>query len=121
MIRRAEQLDFLVVARTGSGPWPHPVEVAVHPAGRDSRVSFSVGPHAVNSGGQFKIAHVLDHERTGINPVFDEEFTAAELDWLVPFLVRLGRGEDVREEIREAYVQRHGRRPEVLWQERYES
>ena len=30
-------------------------------------------------------------------------------------------GEDVGEEIREAYVERHGRRPEVLWQERYES
>lgn len=117
--KKPTQLRFLVVARTDSGHWPHPVEVAVHPAGRDSRVSFSVGPHIVNAGGQIALSRVLDESRTGLNPLFAEEFDAAELHWLVPLLVRLHKGEDVADEIAAAYRERHGRDPESMFQERY--
>ncbi|MFB9659523.1 hypothetical protein ACFQS3_07100 [Glycomyces mayteni] len=103
---------FIVVARTGSGRWPHPVEVGVHPAGKDSLVSFSIGPHAVNAGGVVPIGNVLLGDE--LNPMFSEEFEAAELHWLVPLLVRLRGGEDVAEEIRSAYTALHGRRPETM-------
>lgn len=111
------QLTFIVVARTDPGPWPHPVEVALHPAGPDSRMSFSVGPHAANSGGQLALSRVLDDRRTGLNPMFDEEFASGDLHWLVPYLVRLHNGEDVEDEIVEAYAARHGRAPQLMGQE----
>ncbi|MEU5870642.1 hypothetical protein AB0A73_03675 [Glycomyces sp. NPDC047369] len=103
--------DFIVVARTGSGPWPHPVEVAVHPAGADSIVAFSIGPHVVNAGGLVALATVLDETRTGLNPAFAEEFDAAELHWLTPLLARLFTGEDTTDEIVAAYRDLHGQRP----------
>lgn len=112
--KRPDPPRFLVVARTASGHWPHPVEVGVHTAGADSIVSFSVGPHAVNVGGQIPLSGVLDESRTGLNPVFAEEFDAAELHWLVPLLVRLHSGEDVRDEIVSAYRERHGASPETM-------
>lgn len=113
------RLPFLVMARTGAGRYPHPVEVALHPAGPDSRMSFSIGPHVVNAGGQLALARVLDDQRTGLNPQFEEEFAAGDLHWLMPFLVRLFAGEDVKDEIVAAYVARHGRAPEVMLQERF--
>lgn len=114
-----QQLSFIVVARTGPGPYPHPVEAAIHPAGRDTRMSFSIGPHIVNAGGQVALARVLDGE--GLNPMFAEEFDAGDLHWLVPYLVRLQAGEDVTEEIVAAYVATHGRRPERMLQARHEA
>lgn len=116
---RDRRLPFLVMARTEPGSYPHPVEVAVHPDGPRSRLSFSIGPHAANAGGQVALARVLDERRTGLNPMFATEFDAAELHWLVPFLVRLQAGEDVKDEMIAAYATRHGRSPEVLWQEHY--
>lgn len=107
------------MARTAPGRHPHPVEVAVHPAGANSRMSFSIGPHAVNSGGQVALARVLDEHQTGLNPMFATEFDAAELHWLVPYLVRLQAGEDVKDEMVAAYAAQHDRSPEVLWQEHY--
>ncbi len=118
-VSRDQPLQFLVVARTGPGRYPHPVEVAVHPAGADTRLSFSVGPHAANAGGQLPLTMVLDGLQTGLNPMFETEFDAADLHWLVPYLVRLRSGEDVTHEIVEAYVDRHGRSPEVVVQARY--
>lgn len=118
-MRQDGRLRFLVVARTPSGPYPHPVEVALHPAGAASRVSFSIGPHIVNVGGQVSLSNVLDEARTGLSPLFDEEFGAAELHWLVPFLVRLHAGEDVTEELVAAYQERHDKAPEVMFQARH--
>jgi hypothetical protein len=101
---------FVVVARTPPGSWP--VEVAIHVAGRDSVVSFSVGPHPMDVGSVVPLASVLDASRTGLNPVFAQEFDAAELHWLVPLLVRLHAGEDVKDEIAAAYRALHGVPPE---------
>lgn len=106
---------FIVVARTGSGGYPHPIEVGVQPNGADSVLAFSIGPHVVNAGGLVPLGNVLDWERTGLNPQFNKEFEAAELDWLVPLLVRLHAGEDVAEEIKLAYQERHGKRPEMMY------
>ena len=119
--RKPATLPFIVVARTGPGRYPHPVEVAVHPAGADSRVSFSVGPHAVNAGGQVALARVLDESQAGLNPLFATEFDAAELHWLVPFLVRLYAGEEVKDEIVSAYQALHGKSPETMHQAHYGS
>src|ERR1044071_4467103 len=104
-----ELLTFLLVARTGPGDYPHPVEVAVHAAGPKSRMSFSLGPHAANVGGQIPLSRVLDGPGTGLNPSFEKEFAAGDLSWLLPYLVRLQAGEDVESEIVEAYTARHGR------------
>ena len=109
-----EHMRFIVVARTASGEWPHPVEVGVHPAGANTLVAFSIGPHAANAGGMVPLPGVLDGSQTGLNPQFTEEFDAAELHWLVPFLVRLHAGEDVAGEIESAYLERHGKRPETM-------
>lgn len=114
-----EMLEFLVVANTGSGPYPHPVEVALHPDGVDSRMSFSLGAHVANVGGQLPLSEVLDDEWTGLDPGFQLEFDAGDLHWLVPYLVRLMAGEDVTYDIVSAYVARHGRQPKVLRQRRY--
>jgi hypothetical protein len=103
---------FIVVGRTPPGAWP--VEVGVHLAGRDSLVSFSVGPHPLDAGGLVHVANVLDESRTGVNPLFAKEFDAAELHWLVPLLVRLHGGEDVGGEIKAAYRELHGRPPEMM-------
>ncbi|GAA1673023.1 hypothetical protein GCM10009830_19100 [Glycomyces endophyticus] len=101
-----------MVARTGPGPWPHPVEIGVQPAGANSVVSFSLGPHAVNSGGRVPLRSVLDG--TGLNPLFAAEFDAADLHWLVPHLVRLRDGQADAGDIRAAYEERHGKRPESM-------
>ncbi|MEO9322789.1 hypothetical protein ABFT23_04815 [Nocardioides sp. C4-1] len=116
--RKADQrLVFVVVASTAPGHYPHPVEIALHPDGARSRISFSIGPHAANAGGQLPLANVLDG--TGLSPLFDTEFDAAELHWLVPYLVRLQGGEDVTEEIVAGYVERHGKRPRWTEQARH--
>ncbi|MBB6037235.1 hypothetical protein [Phytomonospora endophytica] len=103
-----------MVARTASGNYPHPIEVAVFPSGADSIVAFSVGPHAANGGGQVPLANVVDGEGAGLNPAFAVEFEAADLHWLVPLLLRLAAGEDVSDEIRAAYRERHGKPPETM-------
>ncbi|THV24247.1 hypothetical protein [Glycomyces paridis] len=107
-------LRFLVMARTGSGRYPHPVEVGLYPDGAESIVSFSIGPHVVNAGGLVRLAFVIDEPSGELNPVFQQEFDAAELHWLVPYLVRLLAREDVTEEIVAAYQARHGKRPESM-------
>jgi len=112
--KKPAPMRFLLVARTASGPYPHPVEVWVHPAGADSVVGFSIGPHVVNAGGRVELSHVLDESQTGLNPVFATEFDAAELHWLVPFLVRLRAGEDVSNDIVSAYRALHGKPPETM-------
>ncbi|RRS01852.1 hypothetical protein [Glycomyces terrestris] len=114
--KRKNPPSFIVVARTASGGgYPHPIEVGVRPNGADSVLAFSIGPHVVNAGGLVPLGNVLDEHRTGLNPQFGEEFDAAGLDWLVPLLVRLHAGEDVAEEIRSAYQERHGKRPETMY------
>ncbi|RSN31646.1 hypothetical protein DMC61_16075 [Amycolatopsis sp. WAC 04169] len=112
-------LRFLVIARTAPGRHPHPMEVAVHLAGAASRVSISVGPHAVNAGGQVPISAVLDESRTGLSPYWAEQFDEADLHWVVPYLVRLQAGEDVADEIVAAYTARHGEAPAKMFQDRY--
>ncbi|MFJ4100596.1 hypothetical protein [Amycolatopsis japonica] len=112
-------LRFLVIARTAPGHHPHPMEMAVHPAGAASRFSISVGPHPVNAGGQVPLSAVLDETRTGLNPLWEKDFDAAELHWAVPFLVRLQAGEDVTDEIVAAYTARHGEAPAKMFQDRY--
>lgn len=105
--------NFMVLARTSSDrPYPHPVEVTLHPAGKDSILGFSIGPHVVNAGGLVPLERVLDDSQTGLNRAFNKEFDAAELQWVVPLLVRLHKGEDVKEEIVAAYKERHGSRPD---------
>jgi hypothetical protein len=106
--KRPEPPRFIVVARNGS------IEVGVEPKGADSVLAFSIGPHPVNVGGLVPLGNVLDWERSGLNPWFNTEFEAAELDWLVPLLVRLHAGEDVSGEIKSAYQERHGRPPEMM-------
>jgi len=115
--KRDTRLKFLVMARTTGDHHPHPVEVALHPAGAQSRMSFSVGPHPLSVGTQTASSNVLDESRTGLNPMFASEFDAADLHWLVPHLVRLHAGEDVTDEIVVAYTDRYGRAPEVMHQE----
>ncbi|THV30691.1 hypothetical protein [Glycomyces paridis] len=119
--QQREILDFVVVARTAPGPYPHPVEVAVHFDGADSVLSFSIGPHAANAGGQVWLSRVLDGPQTGLNPRFATEFDAAELDWLVPLLVRLRAGEEVAQEVEDAYRARHGKWPKTMQEGRYTS
>ncbi|GAA2130418.1 hypothetical protein [Glycomyces algeriensis] len=109
--RRTRTLKrFIVVGRTPPGAWP--VEVGIHPAGRDSVLSFSEGPHQINAGGLVHVANVLDESRTGVHPLFARQFDATGLHWLVPLLVRLHGGEDVEGEITAAYRERHGGPPE---------
>ncbi|MFI9455009.1 hypothetical protein [Amycolatopsis sp. NPDC052450] len=112
-------LRFLVIARTAPGHHPHPMEVALHPAGAASRVSISVGPHPVNAGGQVALSQVLDESRTGLSPNWTEEFDQADLHWAVPYLVRLQAGEDTTDEIVAAYTARHGKPPATIHQGRY--
>ncbi|MEU3765404.1 hypothetical protein AB0E55_10130 [Amycolatopsis keratiniphila] len=112
-------LRFLVIARTAPGRHPHPMEVAVHPAGAASRVSISMGPHAVNAGGQVPLSAVLDEARTGLSPYWAEQFDETDLHWVVPYLVRLQAGEDVTDEIVAAYTARHGEAPAKMFQDRY--
>jgi uncharacterized membrane-anchored protein len=112
--RAPDSLRFLVLARTASGPYPHPVEVGLHPDGANSIASFSIGPHVVNAGGLVALSFLIDETRAELNPLFTTEFDAAELHWLVPFLVRLQSGEDVTDEIVSAYRQRHGSSPETM-------
>ncbi|MFI6304766.1 hypothetical protein ACIBCH_23080 [Amycolatopsis thailandensis] len=114
-----QPLRFLVIARTAPGRHPHPMEVAVHPAGAASRVSISVGPHPVNAGGQVTLSAVLDGSRTGLDPLWEKDFDAAELHWAVPYLVRLQAGEDTTDEIVAAYTARHGTAPATIFQARY--
>lgn len=107
---RAAPKRFIVVGSTPPGSWP--VEVGIHPAGRDSVVSISVGPHPMDAGGLVALAAVLDESGTGLHPAFAEEFDATALHWLVPLLVRLHAGEDVEDDIVAAYRTLHGRPPE---------
>jgi hypothetical protein len=114
--KREEPPRFIMVAQTASaGGYPHPIEVGVQPNGADSVLAFSIGPHMANVGGLVRLDTVLDEHRTGLNPQFNEEFEAAELDWLVPLLVRLHAGEDVAEEINSAYQERHGKQPKLRY------
>ncbi|RSN65834.1 hypothetical protein DMH01_05635 [Amycolatopsis sp. WAC 04182] len=112
-------LRFLVIARTAPGRHPHPMEVALHPAGAASRVSISVGPHPVNAGGQVALSQVLDESLAGLSPSWTEEFDEADLHWVVPYLVRLQAGEDTTDEIVAAYTARHGKPPATMSQDRY--
>lgn len=91
----------------------------MHPAGAASRVSISMGPHPVNAGGQVALSAVLDESRTGLSPLWEKDFDAAELHWAVPYLVRLQTGEDVTEEIVAAYTERHGKAPATMFQDHY--
>lgn len=110
------RLPFLVLARTQPGDWPHPVEVLLHPDGPRSRMSFSLGPHAANVGGQVALSDVIDPGGAGLDPRFTEEFDAADLHWVVPLLERLLDGDEVTEGITAAYRERRGRAP--LWDAR---
>lgn len=112
-------LRFLVIARTAPGHHPHPMEVAVHPAGAASRFSISVGPHPVNAGGQVALSQVLDESRTGLDPLWQEEFDEADLHWVVPYLVRLQAGEDTTDEIVAAYTARQDEAPATMFQDRH--
>lgn len=114
-----EPRPYYVLASTGPGPWPHPVEVTVHPDGLDTRLTFSIGPHAGNVGGELGLDGVLDGEWADLDPGFSEEFDAADLRWLVPYLVRLAAGEDAFPEVVDEYVRRHGRQPDVRLQGRH--
>ncbi|WP_410660824.1 hypothetical protein [Amycolatopsis sp. lyj-112] len=116
---KRQPLRFLVIARTAPGRHPHPMEVAVHPAGSASRFSISLGAHPVNAGGQVALSAVLDESRTGLNPVWEKEFEAAELHWVVPYLVRLQAGEDTPDEIVAAYTARHDKAPATIFQDRH--
>jgi hypothetical protein len=109
-----DPLRFLVLARTGPGHYPHPVEVALYPDGAESIAAFSIGPHVVNAGGLVKLSTLIDETRGELNPSFNMEFDAAELHWVVPFLVRLQAGEDVKDEIVAAYRELHGAAPETM-------
>lgn len=112
--RAPDTMDFLVLARTEPGVYPHPVEVGLHPDGANSIALFSVGPHVVNAGGLIHLSVLVDQSRGELNPQFAPEFDAAELHWLVPFLVRLQAGEDVTKAIVSAYRERHGSPPETI-------
>lgn len=111
--RAPDPLRFLVLARTASGHYPHPVEVALYPDGANSIAAFSIGPHVVNAGGLVSLSVLIDETQGALNPSFNMEFDAAELHWLVPFLVRLKAGEDVKDEIVAAYRDLHGASPET--------
>ncbi|MFG3342458.1 hypothetical protein [Glycomyces sp. NPDC048151] len=112
--RGPDTMSFLVLARTESGAYPHPVEVALYPDGANSIAAISIGPHAANAGGLVHLSGLIDQARGELNPAHKAEFDAAELHWLVPFLVRLQAGEDVTKEIVAAYRERHGSQPETM-------
>jgi hypothetical protein len=112
--RAPDTMTFLVLARTESGSYPHPVEVALHPDRANSIAAFSIGPHAVNAGGLVHLSALIDASKGELNPQFATEFDAADLHWLVPFLVRLQAGEDVTKAIVAAYRERHGSPPETM-------
>lgn len=112
--RAPDTMSFLVLARTASGEYPHPVEVGLYPDGPNSIASFSIGPHIVNAGGLVHLSTLIDQTTGELNPQFAAEFEAAELHWLVPFLVRLQAGEAVADEIIAAYRERHGSPPETM-------
>jgi hypothetical protein len=73
----------------------------------------------VNAGGQVALSAVLDESRTGLNPLWAVEFEAAELDWVVPYLVRLQAGEDTTDEIVAAYTARYAMAPATIFQDRH--
>lgn len=112
--RAPDTMSFLVLARTASGDYPHPVEVGLYPDGANSIASFSIGSHAANAGGLVHLSSLIDQERGELHPNFEAEFAAADLHWLVPFLVRLQAGEAVADEIVAAYRERHGSAPETM-------
>jgi hypothetical protein len=109
-------LSFVLVGRSDDGT----VGIAVAPARADSRVAFSIGPHAANVGGQVPLRDVLDETGTRLNPMYAEQFTAARCTWVVPYLVRLAEGRNVREsKLVAAFEKRHGYAPEVETQQRF--
>lgn len=111
-----DQLRFVIVGRSDDGT----VTIAVAPARADSRVSISVGPHAANVGAQLGLADVLDESLTRLNPVHRDEFDQARCNWVVPLLVRLAAGKDVKErKLVSAYEKVHGYEPEIELQTRY--
>ena len=111
-----DQLRFVVLGRSDDGT----VTIAIAPARVDTRVSLSAGPHASNAGGQVGLDVVLNETRTKPSPVWQEYFDAARANWLVPFLVRLAEGRDVKEsKLVKAFEKRHGYAPDIELQPRY--
>ena len=115
MTDEPDYLHFVVVGVSDDGT----VRIGVAPARADSRVSISIGPHAANVGAQVPLAHVLDESRTRLGPAHKEEFDAARCNWVVPYLVRLAEGRDVKEsKLVAQFEKRHGYAPDVETQPR---
>lgn len=111
-----DQLRFIVLGRSDDGT----VTMSVAPARADTRVAISVGPHASNAGGQVGLDVVLNETRTKPSAGWQEYFDKARLNWLVPYLVRLAEGRDVKEsKLMAAFEKRHGYAPDVEVQPRY--
>lgn len=109
-------LRFVVVGRSDDGT----VTIAVAPARADSRVAISVGPHAANVGAQLPLADVLDGSLKGLSPVHRDAFDQARCHWVVPYLVRLAEGRDVKEsKLSGAFEKRHGYAPDTELQPRF--
>lgn len=109
-------LRFVIVGRSDDGV----VTIGVAPARADSRVSISVGPHAANVGAQLGLTDVLDESLTRLSPVHREQFDQARCNWLVPHLVRLAAGKDVKErKLVSAYEKHHGYEPDIEVQTRF--
>lgn len=116
MTANDDLLNFVVVGRSDDGT----VSIAVAPARSDSRVAFSIGPHAANVGGQVPVRDVLDETGTRLSPMYADHFDAARCNWVVPYLVRLAEGRNVREsKLVAAFEKRHGYAPEVETQQRF--
>lgn len=116
MTLQDDQLRFLVLGRSHDGT----VAVAVAPARAHTRVAISVGPHAANVGGQMGLDVVLNETKTKLSPALQEYFDKARLNWLVPYLVRLAEGRDVKEsKLASAFEKRHGYAPDCELQHRY--
>jgi hypothetical protein len=109
-------LRFVIVGRSDDGT----VTIGVAPARADSRVSISVGPHAANVGAQLGLTDVLDESLTRLRPGHRDEFDQARCNWVVPHLVRLAEGKDVKErKLVAAYEKRHGYEPDIEVQTRF--
>lgn len=89
------------------------VSIKVHPAAIGTRLNISKdGPPIISVGGQFPVLGVVGTEG-GLNG-FQDEFDAAQAQWLVPYLARLAADEEVTEaELTAAYAERFGLEPVV--------
>lgn len=85
--------------------------IGVSVDGQRPFVTISQGSGHLGSGGALWLEQVLDGSR-GLQPTWNEAFTAADAMWLVPYLTRLQSGERLTaHELLAASDDQHGHAP----------